>query len=538
MSSAAQLALQERMQILRKAFANQMPDRLRQLDDALAGGGGGQEEPLAVAERVAHSIRGTGGTFGYAELAAAAGVLEGVIKAARQAGHVGAAVGEARGALQRAAAAMSAVPLSPSRELAAVVAGTPWLVASPERDFAGELIALASDWLAFGSASEALEALSHETPGVVLVDLDLEDAGEVVRRVREQALPVVGISSSRTFEARLRAVRMNVTHFLTLPLDAPQVIERVDRMVHRAGDAPPRVVIVDDDKPAATLHGAMLEAEGMLVRVVTEPEKAMQELEDFAPDVVLVDLYMPGCSGLELAMVLRYEEAWVGLPIMFLSAEKNVDKHMVALGCGADDFMVKPVAANQLVSQVRNRVARARAMRALMHHDSLTGLLNHISFKERLAGEVSRCNRERVPLAVALIDLDKFKHVNDTYGHPVGDRVLRTLSRVLRQRLRRSDGIGRYGGEEFAIVLPGARPEDAARVLDEIRESFAAVVHHAGARSFQCTLSAGVTILSVDGDARAHEQLLADADSALYRAKGMGRNRVVVARPTPVANAE
>ena len=108
MSSAAQLALQERMQILRKAFANQMPDRLRQLDDALAGGGGGQEEPLAVAERVAHSIRGTGGTFGYAELAAAAGVLESVIKAARQTGHVGAAVGEARGALQRAAAAMSA----------------------------------------------------------------------------------------------------------------------------------------------------------------------------------------------------------------------------------------------------------------------------------------------------------------------------------------------------------------------------------------------------------------------------------------------
>ena len=118
---------------------------------------------------------------------------------------------------------------------------------------------------------------------------------------------------------------------------------------------------------------------------------------------------------------------------------------------------------------------------------------------------------------------------NDLYGHPIGDRVLRTLARLLRQRLRKSDGVGRYGGEEFGLVLPNAGVDDALRIFDEIRRAFGAIVQHAGDRTFSATLSAGVAVIAGTDDGRMPDRLIADADAALYRAKRSGRDCVKVA---------
>jgi diguanylate cyclase (GGDEF)-like protein len=158
--------------------------------------------------------------------------------------------------------------------------------------------------------------------------------------------------------------------------------------------------------------------------------------------------------------------------------------------------------------------------------DSLTGLLNHSALKEHLGHEVARARRNKLPLAVAMVDIDFFKHVNDSYGHPVGDKVIRALSRLLQQRLRRADIIGRYGGEEFAVVMPGSTAAAAAAVLDQVRSAFAGIRHYAGHQEFTVTLSAGVAQLD---DAANADALLARADEALYQAKHGGRNRVVPA---------
>jgi diguanylate cyclase (GGDEF)-like protein len=225
-------------------------------------------------------------------------------------------------------------------------------------------------------------------------------------------------------------------------------------------------------------------------------------------------------------------EAYVSVPIVFLSAETNVNRQLEAMGQGGDDFLTKPIRPEHLISSVRIRADRYRILRSLMVQDSLTGLLNHTRTKERLDIELARAERLGSPLCFAMIDIDHFKRVNDTYGHPMGDRVIRSLSRLLSQRLRKTDIVGRYGGEEFAVVLPDTTLDQAERVLDEVRESFSNISQPAEQGAFNCTFSCGIA--AYPGHAGAIE-LNNAADKALYDAKHAGRNRVVTAREKPAA---
>jgi diguanylate cyclase (GGDEF)-like protein len=158
--------------------------------------------------------------------------------------------------------------------------------------------------------------------------------------------------------------------------------------------------------------------------------------------------------------------------------------------------------------------------------DGLTGLLNHTRFKEQINIEITRARRLQQPLSLAMIDIDHFKHVNDTYGHPAGDRVLRLLSRFLERRLRCTDVCGRFGGEEFGVLLTGADAEQAAKVMDALREDFSQLEQTAEQQAFHVTFSCGIADLTAATDAT---QIIRQADRALYRAKHGGRNQVRIA---------
>jgi diguanylate cyclase (GGDEF)-like protein len=243
---------------------------------------------------------------------------------------------------------------------------------------------------------------------------------------------------------------------------------------------------------------------------------------------------MPGCTGLELAAVIRQQEAYVSVPIVYLSAETDVDKQLAAMRLGGDSFLSKPIRREHLISAVRGRVERLRVLRSFMVRDSLTGLLNHTVIKEQLALEVARTARVNsegrgMELCFALVDIDHFKLVNDTYGHPTGDRVIKSISRLLQQRLRKSDMVGRYGGEEFAIILPNTGKAGALELLDELRRGFSQVRHQSEGREFYVTFSAGIAQFSLQL-ANAN-QLCNAADRALYEAKARGRNCVAIANP-------
>lgn len=285
------------------------------------------------------------------------------------------------------------------------------------------------------------------------------------------------------------------------------------------------MVIIDDDRLSAAFSARCLETSGMEVQIVEDPLQSLVPLTEFNPDLLLVDLCMPGCSGEELAAVIRQEDAFAGLPIVYLSSVCDREQQLAALSLGAEDFLTKPVAPAHLASIVSTRALRGRQLRSLMERDRLTGLLNYGSLMENLRREFARSRRTRSPLAYAMIDLDHFKQVNDAHGHPAGDNVLVSLARLLQRRLRRTDILGRYGGEEFALVMPDTDLEHARVICEELRLGFQDLCHGPGGAYGRITFSCG---LAGSQDFSSPAILVRAADAALYEAKSAGRNRVAL----------
>lgn len=379
-------------------------------------------------------------------------------------------------------------------------------------------------------ALAALLAAEVRNPAAALVDCGgggcLSEADRLALVALSGRVPLACMSSSGTIDARLSAVRMGCQAYFTRPLDMASVLDTLDRLTAPPQAEAGKVLIIDDSPALAAFYAAHLNEAGFVTQVVNDPLKALDALNEQQPELILLDMNMPGASGEEIAEVIRQQDAYLSIPIVFLSAESDVGRQREAMSLGGDEFLHKPIEPAHLISAVKSRVIRYRSLRALMVRDSLTGLLNHTSFKERLRAETARAKRQGKPLSVALIDIDFFKKVNDSYGHPAGDRVIKSLSRLLKQRLRGADVIGRYGGEEFAVALPETPIEGAKRVLDHIRESFAGIVQHAGDKTFQVTLSAGVAPYGEESNG---ESLINAADEALYAAKHGGRNQVKAA---------
>jgi diguanylate cyclase (GGDEF)-like protein len=299
---------------------------------------------------------------------------------------------------------------------------------------------------------------------------------------------------------------------------------------------PYSILIVDDDELVSAVYAQALRKAGMMVRIADSASAALDQFYVAPPDLVLMDVQMPVVNGIELARIIRQSRRYLSIPIVFLSAEQDVQRQMEARRFGGDDFVVKPIEPARLVSVVRLRAERACTVRAIMERDSLTGLLNHARFKDRLGHELERCSRTGGELSVAMIDLDRFKQVNDTYGHLVGDRVIRALSSALATGLRKIDILGRYGGEEFGVILLDTSPCAAEAAIDKLRAEFCDIDFDASSRRFRSSFSAGI---AGSRNYPSTEQIVAAADSALYAAKKGGRNRVVeVGRDSAVSPPE
>jgi diguanylate cyclase (GGDEF)-like protein len=338
--------------------------------------------------------------------------------------------------------------------------------------------------------------------------------------------PIILLSPDAKVTTRLAAVRAGATALLLRPVSMLDLVDTLDPLSEEKVDDPFRVLIIDDDPRICKYYQMILSEAGMQTMICNKPLDAFQVLSEFRPELIIMDLYMPECRGKELAAVIRQEPAFDSIPIVFLSSEDDLLKQLDVMTIGGDDFLTKPIRPEHLVMAVYTRAQRFRSLRSLMLRDSLTGLLNHTTTKEHIAVEMTRMRREGKPLALAVIDLDHFKEVNDTYGPAAGDRVLKTLSSLLRQRLRSSDVIGRTGGEEFAVALAGVDTEAAVSIMEDIRVAFSKISHQHEKGEFTATLSCGIAIFPHFSDLSS----LADAaDRALYQAKAAGRNRVILA---------
>jgi diguanylate cyclase (GGDEF)-like protein len=386
-----------------------------------------------------------------------------------------------------------------------------------------------------GDAQE-LEQDNVSTPDLLLVDHRASKSPELIadpetfwrNRLAGFACPIIFTGAEESFTARLQAVRSGGCGYFAKPLDVPQLAAYVSRTLKARDSAPERVMIVEDDVELARYCQIVLEQAGMLVKWLDHPRELIQAASDFKPELVLMDLWLPEATGAEMVALLTQIERWAQLPIVYLSAEPSAELRTQALIMGGDAFLEKPVDPELLVSLCRNRVRRLRDLEQAMTRDGLTGLLKHASIKEALQAEWEYVRRHPRPTSVVMLDIDHFKAVNDGYGHAVGDLVIAAVGTLLRQHFRNTDKLGRYGGEEFALVLPDCKAESAERLVNGLREAFAAIQFMGGGQLFSCTLSAG----AVDNQRFPNdspEALIERADQALYQAKRGGRNRVCLA---------
>lgn len=380
---------------------------------------------------------------------------------------------------------------------------------------------------------EKFSAALKQRPNAITL-MDIEFPGDAMGGIHfmenmQKELPysarVIFISVHDDMAYRLGAVRAGSVAFFTKPINSNELIDQLDLITASQVQEPFRVLLVNDSTIELTYHAAILEQADMIVRSVSEPLKLIEALNDFDPDLILMDLYMPECNGTELSRVIRQIDGLISIPIVYLASENDFTTQPEAMSLQGDDFLVKPIAPSFLVSAITSRVTRARALRSLMIHDGLTGLLNHTAIKEELAREVVRSSRLKTSLSFAMVDIDYFKKVNDTYGHAAGDRVLKSLARLLKQRLRETDIVGRYGGEEFAVIMNDTDATSAAKVVDEIRNVFSRLLHLSHDEEFSVNFSCGIADLAHFSDA---VSLCEAADQALYQAKQRGRNKVVI----------
>ena len=292
-----------------------------------------------------------------------------------------------------------------------------------------------------------------------------------------------------------------------------------------------RLLAVDDDTLVLKVLGAMLGAEGIEVTAVRDPEAFWPALEEHAPHVVLLDLEMPGTTGIELCRALRAEERFAQLPVIFLTAHRDADVVRRIFAAGADDYVTKPIVAPELLGRISNRLERVRLYRELADRDPLTGVLNRRSSTEAIERYMRLSERYGQPLSLALLDIDNFKQLNDRHGHLLGDAVLRHLGTLMVATFRSEDVVARWGGEEFAIAMYGMGQEDGIRRIGQLLDAFAAASISDGHREVPAaTFTAGIAQHGLHGDDL--PALYRSADQALLSGKAQGRRRVVAATGT------
>ena len=375
------------------------------------------------------------------------------------------------------------------------------------------------------------KAVLSRRPDVVIMDINFphgRSAGiemlATLKNETEHDIPSIFLSARDDFAARLAAVQVGGDAYFHKPARAIDLVIVLDELTHLQEVVPYRILIVDDEPEIASYHSIILQEAGMVTYQLSDPERLIDILREFRPDMVLMDIYLPACNGRDLAKLIRQIPDYVGMPIVFLSSETDREKQFSAMRIGAEGFITKPVVPEELVAAVAIRAERMRTLRSLMARDSLTGLFNHTTTTQLLGNAIASAKRSNGTLCFVMIDIDIFKSVNDAHGHPAGDQVILALSRMLQQRLRNSDVVGRYGGEEFAIILQDILVEPATKLIDELRQDFSRIVFHSANGDFFCSFSAGIACYP---NHNRLELLREAADKALYEAKRSGRNRVV-----------
>ncbi len=300
-----------------------------------------------------------------------------------------------------------------------------------------------------------------------------------------------------------------------------------------------RILIAEDEPLLRTLLEEKLVKWGYDVVVARNGNEAWQTLQSQdAPSLAILDWLMPGMDGIEVCRKVRKEGKEPYTYIILLTSQQRDEDIVTGMEAGADDYITKPFKHNELrvrlragrrIIELQNELLAARGiLEEKASHDALTGLWNHGEILRILDQEVAKAEREETCLSVIMADIDFFKKINDTYGHIAGDTVLRLTAQRMLSLMRSYDSTGRYGGEEFLVVLPGGDRQNAEALAERLRLSISGESMDTPEGTIPVTISLGIAV-SCKGRRREANALVKAADEALYQAKERGRNRVIIA---------
>lgn len=388
-------------------------------------------------------------------------------------------------------------------------------------------------------ATTIIELEKRMPEGLILeIPLPDGDAYELVERVRAMPggdeMAIVIVSKQTGFLDKVRSIHCGADAHFEKPVDVKAMFRRLRYLLDKRYQETPRILSVEDDPDQAAFIRAFLESAGYQVRTCTDPKNFESYMSAFQPDLVLLDVMLPGMTGYELARYIRQDERHATLPVLFLTTQGQIDARIESARAGGDDHLVKPVPPALLLSSVSSRLERARFLKTLLRRDGLTSLLNHTSFMEQAQTVIAQRRRHTGFTALILLDIDYFRSVNERHGYPGGDKVLVALSLLLRRRLRQSDIIGRYAGDEFGIIAEGLDETEAMALSGRLLADFASIQHSTLSHSgFYATCSAGISIL--DAKTMTVESWISSAFKALQQAKNAGRNCAVAYQEESVA---
>jgi diguanylate cyclase (GGDEF)-like protein len=510
-------------------------EQLRLIERAVAAAG---KDELYVqlrgdARRTAHMVGGSTAMFGFTGASKAACELESELAGAARASLMASLVATLRGGLEAEAVLPRGARVARSeRELPAV------LVVGEDPALSDRILTASSSrelsCATVTSSREARILCVQSAPALVLLDLAVApearaDTYELLSELSARTPPiaVLVLTGSGTFTDRIEAARGGSRAFLPRSLAADDILSAAEQLLVRGRLAATRVLIVDDDPATLDAMRVLLAPADLSVFTLADPLCFWERLEQVEPELLILDVNMPGANGLELCRTVRNDPRWSGLAVIFASWEADEETVERAFNAGADDYVAKPIAGPELLARVANRLERVRLYRAQAETDGLTGLPNRVTSEESLKRLALLSDGSSEPLSIVMLDVDRFKLVNDTHSHSAGDRVLRRVGEYLRHEFRDEDVAGRWGGEEFIVGLGGVSRASATRRLADMQERFAREDFPCRGGTFRVSFSAGVAEYPLHGgdiDAVCHA-----ADEALYRAKEAGRARVLAA---------
>ena len=428
----------------------------------------------------------------------------------------------------------------------------------------------------------ALKIAQTEFPDLILLDIMMPeiDGYEVTEILKQNPdtkdIPIILITALDGREDKLKGLEAGADEFLNKPANAAELLARVKSLLRlklyqdqlkvrthpqefiasngKADGGPigdlnlPSVLLVEDEDRDVRLLKSYLQGEAYHIEVAHTGEETISRVLKDKVDLILLDILLPGMDGFEVVRQLREMESAENIQVLAITSLKDMESKIRGIELGVDDYLVKPINKHELRVRVKSLVKKKAYLDTLRQGyqtavytaitDKLTGLYNRAYFEHYLHLEIKRADRLKDQLSLIMMDIDEFKYYNDSFGHLTGDRILRTLGKLVKESIREIDLAVRYGGEEFAFVLPTTDKEGAVAVAERLRR---VVYEHSFFSEDERTdkrLSVSVGVAVYPDEALSLEALIRSADMQLYRAKREGKNRVCFHSEKDLRNSE